>query len=275
MQLTLNRKELLRPDAASLNNPQLIQLDYNYMTKIHHKTLLSAFISIATALGVVYPASAQLGIGGTTSNTTGITGILSGSNSGSGLISGTLGTVTNSQTAVTGAILNSPTSILQNTAQITSGATLTDSLNATLQETTNTAVGTIAGASTDSQTTATIVNPTQIVPALTSTLNDPSSLIQPDGQLNIGVTINDQGVKADVNTNLNLGIGDLANVNICLDGSASVGSPDDGSLANCPQKPQKPKEVPEPAFIGGLVLLGAYLTVGKKKISSLVNLAKI
>jgi hypothetical protein len=242
------------------------------MNKVDHKILLSTLIGITTLLAVSSPASAQLITGSTISSTTGTTSLISGSTSDSRLISGTLETATDSQTTTTATLLSSPTTIIQNTTQTTSEATLADTLNTSLQETTNTAIGTIAGASTDSQTTATVVNPTEIVPTSTSTLSSPSTLIQPNGQLNVEATINNQGVTADTNANLDLGVGSLANVNICLDGSASIGSPDSGSLANCSEKP---REVPEPAYIGGLVILGAYLMTNKKKTPSLTNSPKI
>ncbi|HLO84371.1 MAG TPA: PEP-CTERM sorting domain-containing protein [Nostocaceae cyanobacterium] len=247
------------------------------MSKVHNTTLISTCVGLITLFSAVSPASAQLRLGGSSSNSAGLTGTLQSLTANNNRPNATLGSVVNSQTTATTSILDTPTKILENTVQAAAGATLGNTLNATLQETTNTALGTIAGASTDSQTTATVVNPTQIVPALTSTLSNPSTLIQPNGQLGLGVGINNQGVKADADANLSVGVGDLAQVKICLDASASIGSPDNGSLANCYKKPKppEPKKTPEPAAIGGLAVLGAYLFTRKNKAANLAKSAQI
>jgi hypothetical protein len=216
------------------------------MKNFGRKILLGNLICISSLITLADPASAQL------------------------TLSSTLGTITGSQTTTSS--LSSPTTTIESTAQTTTTTSLTNTLNTSLQETTNTTVGTIAGASTDSQTTATVVNPTEILPALTSTVSNPETLIEPDGQLNGTVTVNNEGVKVDTNADLNIKVGSLADVNICLDGSASIGSPDSGSLANCSQQP---REIPEPAFIGGLFLLGGYLMTNKKKSLSVANSPKI
>lgn len=216
------------------------------MKNFDHKILLGNLICISSLLTFADPASAQL------------------------RINSTLGSITGSQS--TTSRLSSPTKTIESTTQTTTTTSLTNTLNTNLQETTNTAVGTIAGASTDSQTTTTVVNPTEILPALTSTVSNPETLIEPNGQLNGTVTVNNEGVKVDTSADLNVKVGSLADVNICLDGSASIGSPDHGSLANCSQQP---REVPEPAFIGGLIILGAYLMTNKKKSLSVANSPKI
>ncbi|HLP89898.1 MAG TPA: PEP-CTERM sorting domain-containing protein [Nostocaceae cyanobacterium] len=225
--------------------------------------ILGSFLGLSSTLFAASPASASLILGGSSTNNAGLISNTLGS--GSTL----LGAVVGSDTSVTTGLLGTPTQIIGNTLETTLEATLNNGLTATLEETTNTDIGAIVGASTDSQTGVTIVDPNQLVPALISTLNNPENLLQPDGQLNLGITINNEGINIDTNADLSLGIGDLAQVNICLDGSASIGSPDGSSLANCPQsnqhqQPTQPKEVPEPAAIGSLVIVGAYLLTRKK-----------
>ncbi|TAE61650.1 MAG: hypothetical protein EAZ76_04805 [Nostocales cyanobacterium] len=216
------------------------------MKKIDQKILLGNLICISSLFTLATPASAILLPNSTLSNTT--------------------------VTQTTTSVLSNPTTTIENTTQTTTTTSLTDTLNTSLQETTNTTVGTIAGASTDSQTTATVVNPTEIDSALTSTLSNPENLIEPNGQLNGTVMVNDEGVKLETNADLNVTVGSLADVNICLDGSASIGSPDNGSLANCSEQP---RQVPEPAFIGGLFMLGGYLITHKKKSLCIANSPKI
>jgi hypothetical protein len=153
--------------------------------------------------------------------------------------------------------------LLQNTGIVNSSTSLgglTQGLTSTLQETTLTNVGSLAGASTDSLTTVTVGNLTQ--PQLPS-LTDLKGIIQQVGQTQLDIQINNQGVTVDANANLNVGVGNLANVGICLDASAAVGSPAGSSLANC----EKKREIPEPGGIGGLVLLGIYLSYRKIKFS--------
>ncbi|BCL36975.1 hypothetical protein NSMS1_34220 [Nostoc sp. MS1] len=140
---------------------------------------------------------------------------------------------------------------------------LTNDVTAQLQETTSTAVGSIAGASTDSQTNATVINPTQ---AQLPSLSNPTELIQKTGQVTLGVEINQNGVKVNAGADLKAALANLAKVDICLDASASLGSIDDGSLADCSQL-ENLKTVPEPTNIAALGIISTYILFLKGKLS--------
>lgn len=141
-----------------------------------------------------------------------------------------------------------------------------------LKETTSTNVGQLAGASTDSLTTASVTDPTQVkLDSLKQYLNQPTEVIQKTGEATVKIKSDEQGIHADAKANLGVEVGKLAKVGICLDSSVSLGSPDDGSIANCP-KSVKAQEVPESGTIGGLALLGAYLIYRRKgKVSQSVE----
>lgn len=182
----------------------------------------------------------------------------------------TSGVVTTSQTTTVTQpvqshlpVLNDTTPIIQNTIDTTAGVSIINNITATLQETTNTTVSSIGGVSTDSQTTATVINPTQVqLPSL----SNPTELIQKTGQATLGLQINQQGVTVDAGADLSLGLGNLAQVGICLDGNVSLGSTGRNALADC-TKPDEPERVPEPATIGGLGLISAYMMFLKRRLS--------
>ncbi|MBD2503485.1 PEP-CTERM sorting domain-containing protein [Anabaena azotica] len=254
--------------------------------------LLIIFASLTGIASLATPASAQLtSTKGLLSNTispkltTSSTGSLltsTTSSTGSGGVispivspvlettNSTNGVVTTSQTTTVTQpvqshlpVLNNTTPIIQNKIDTTAGVSLINNITATLQETTNTTVGSIAGVSTDSQTTATVINPTQLQPP---SLSNPKELIQKTGQVTLGLQVNQQGVTLNTGANLNLGLGNLAQVGICLDGNVSLGSTGRNALADC-TKPDEPERVPEPATIGGLGLISAYMMFLKRRLS--------
>ena len=138
-------------------------------------------------------------------------------------------------------------------------------IDADLKETTTTNVGQLAGASTDSLTTASVTDPTKVnLDSLKQQLNEPTEIIQKTGEATVKIKSDEQGIHVDAKADLGVEVAKLATVGICLDGSASLGSRDDGSLANC-HKSVKPQEVPEPGAIGGIALLGAYLISRRKE----------
>jgi hypothetical protein len=62
-------------------------------------------------------------------------------------------------------------------------------------------------------------------------------------------------------------LGNLAQVDICLDGSAVLGSTDDGSLALCSLSKES-RSVPEPGTIFGLGIISAYMIFLRGKLSN-------
>jgi hypothetical protein len=257
----------------------------------HSSNTLPILLSLIGVFFAITPASAQIiPITGTQTNT-GIPGTLgtiaNSANAGivtNGLTSNLQGTTNTTIGTLTGAsttqqttqanpitsqlpTLTNTLNSIQNTAQATSQTVATNGVTTSLQETTLSNIGTLAGASTDSQTTATVVNPTD---AQIPSLNNPTEIVQKTGEATLGVEANQQGVQANVGADLTIGVGNLANVNICLDGSASLGSPDAGSLANCSTSNQ-PREIPEPGIIGSLALLGVYFISRKSQAAHLKN----
>lgn len=127
------------------------------------------------------------------------------------------------------------------------------------KETTSTTVGRVAGASSDSQTTASVADPTQLnSSSLNTYLNQPTEVIQKTGQATVAVERDKEGIYVDAKADLGVKVDPLANVGICLDSNVSLGSPNPSSAANC-FKSTKKRKVPEPGAIGGLALIVAYL----------------
>ncbi len=139
------------------------------------------------------------------------------------------------------------------------------------QETTSTTVGTVAGASSDSQTTASVADPTQLnLSSLSKYLNQPTEIIQKTGQATVAVESDKEGIHIGAKADLGVKVDPLANVGICLDSNVSLSSPNPSSAANCSESIT---QVPEPGAIGGLALIGAYLIYRRKgKVSRLVVL---
>ncbi|HEY9804666.1 MAG TPA: PEP-CTERM sorting domain-containing protein [Leptolyngbyaceae cyanobacterium] len=262
--------------------------------------LLAIFASLIGICSLTTPASAQLRstkglLTNTTSpsltSTTSSTGSLltsTTSSTGSGGVlspivspvlettNSTSGVVTTSQTTTLTQpvesqlpILNNTTPVIQNTIDTTASIAQTNSITAQLQETTSTTVSSVAGVSTDSQTTATVINPTQLLnpsEVQLPSLSNPKELIQKTGQATVGLQVNQQGVTLNTGADLNLGLGNLAQVGICLDGNVSLGSTGRNALADC-TKPNEPERVPEPATIGGLGIISAYMMFLKRRLS--------
>ncbi|MBD2385691.1 PEP-CTERM sorting domain-containing protein [Cylindrospermum sp. FACHB-282] len=248
-------------------------------------SLIGVFFAITPASANIIPTTGTQtntgipGTVGTIANTTNAGIVTNGLTSNlQGTTNTTIGTLTGNataqQTTASNPIssqlptLNNALNSIENTAQATTETVVTNGVTSSLQETTQTNIGTLAGASTDSQTTATVVNPTE---AQLPSLNNPTEIIQTTGQgILLGVEANQQGLQANVGADLTVGVGNLANIKICLDGSASIGSPDAGSLANCSTSTE-PRKVPEPGIIGSLALLGVYFISRKSQLSSFKN----
>ncbi|MEC4985152.1 MAG: PEP-CTERM sorting domain-containing protein [Oscillatoria sp. PMC 1068.18] len=141
-----------------------------------------------------------------------------------------------------------------NTVDALVEATVDGDINAVVEETTETDVGNLGGASTDSQTEAQV---NDLHDADLSSLTDLDNLINTDGELNVTAEVDEDGIQVDADADLGVAVGDLAEVGICLDASASVGSPDGSSLADCSEEPPV-QSVPEPTAIASLLLLGGF-----------------
>lgn len=142
-------------------------------------------------------------------------------------------------------------------------ATTTSGLEASLEavkagaaEHTITTVGDLAGASTDSQSSAELSLPTstsEVKESIAQLIEQP---LQVGGTASAIVSGNHNGINADSGIDLSVKVGNLATAKICLDGDASIGSAGDESHANC--NPNQSKSVPEPATTGALAVLGVY-----------------
>ena len=181
--------------------------------------------------------------------------------------------------ATTLSVSASPTPILSTIASPTSttaNATNTVVANSQkvegqLTETTVTAVGSAAGAGTDSQTSAGVNSPTnaaQTNAAVADLINNP---LTPSGSASSTVSGNQNSINAASGANLGVNVGDTVQAHICLDGKASIGSSGDGSLANC-NSSGSAKSVPEPATTGAAAILGAYLLCSRRRSKSAARL---
>jgi len=173
--------------------------------------------------------------------------------------------------------------VVESVTTTTSTAEVGNNITATVQETTNTTVGQVAGVGTDSTTTAQ-VDPSQIkLPSL----DNLAETVQTTGGATVGIQSNQQSTQADAEANLGIKIGDFATVGICLDASATLGTLNQGSSANCPKDVETPtsvvetphyvpieipspsvdvNSVPEPTTLGGLAFLGIYLISRRRQI---------
>ncbi|MEH2072434.1 MAG: PEP-CTERM sorting domain-containing protein [Nostoc sp.] len=195
------------------------------------------------------------------------------------------------------------TPVVESASKTTGNVEVGKNVTALVQETTNTTVGQVAGASTDSITTAK-VDPSQIkLPSL----DNPTEFVKITGEAALGIQSNQQSTQADAQANLGVGIGDFATVGICLDANATLGILNQGSSANCPKDVKTPPApvktppivieppyvpnipsvvdetpyvpikiphvtpekncVPEPTTLGGLALLGVYFISRRRQIS--------
>lgn len=143
---------------------------------------------------------------------------------------------------------------ITNQFQSTLDAKVTNTTNINLQETTNTAISNLAGASSDSQTQVEIGELKQLeIPKLT---NIDEMIIQ-EGSAQFQGEISKNGIKTTVDIDKTVSVGKIVKARICLDGEASVGSSGSSSLANCGDTKQV-QSVPEPTAIAGFLLLGSY-----------------
>ncbi|QSJ17107.1 PEP-CTERM sorting domain-containing protein [Nostoc sp. UHCC 0702] len=225
-------------------------------TGVVNNTLSSPITAISTT-----STNATQGTINTTSNLAGITNPTSSIVAGVTTVSQTTATVTQ-PTATQLPYVNNTTQIIQNTAQATASLEAAKGINSKLQETTTSTIGSVAGVSTDSVTTVKLAEPTQ---AQLSSLSNPTQIIQQTGQATVDVQADQQGAKVNIAADLTLKIGDLAEVNTCLDAEVLIGSSYVDSLANCSKK-DKPRRVPEPTLLGGLAVLGLYLISRNRKV---------
>ncbi|MBZ8180800.1 MAG: PEP-CTERM sorting domain-containing protein [Oscillatoria sp. PMC 1051.18] len=166
-------------------------------------------------------------------------------------------TFTTASLIVIGAIATPTAAVAQITNLVDSAleATVGEGAKAEAEETTETDVENVGGASTDSQTNAEV---NDLTDADLSSLTDLENLVEKDGELEVKVEIDEEGVKVEADADLEVEVNDLAKVGICLDGSGSIASPDGSSLADCSQEPEV-QSVPEPTAIASFLLFGGYL----------------
>ncbi|MEH2081778.1 MAG: PEP-CTERM sorting domain-containing protein [Nostoc sp.] len=140
-------------------------------------------------------------------------------------------------TAITTATKIEVPKTVQSVTTTTNTAEVGKGVKATVQETTNTSVGQLAGVATDSKTTAQVKDPNQVkLPSL----DNPTQIVQTTGQAAVGIKADQQSTQADAKANLGVQITDLATVGICLDANATLGIANKNSSANCSKAVETP-----------------------------------
>ncbi|MDZ8092870.1 MAG: hypothetical protein RMZ42_13215, partial [Nostoc sp. DedQUE05] len=147
-----------------------------------------------------------------------------------GVSSGITPASANFISAITTATKTEVPKTVQSVTTTTNTAEVAKGVKATVQETTNTTVGQVAGVATDSKTTVQVKDPSQVkLPSL----DNPTQIVQTTGQAAVGIKADQQSTQANAKADLGVQIADLATVGICLDANATLGIANKNSSANC------------------------------------------